>query len=1049
RTSSSPGLNPTHPTTLTESTTLSPLSPSTSVPDPTQPSSTHIIPPIQIKQEEVTEDIKPNVDDELCSLLKFDALWKEKFVAAKREDVNEDVEEEERGGGGSDSYDEWEEEEEEEEERMDVTQSEAKVQSGGNSTKTTPGGEEEEDNRTLEEMRQVMERERKERRKREEDEAVMSLNEVQIDWSDRSNQVEVRNAMQVLLDAVAHSNPEQFSLGKHEDKQYDQYVWPGTDKIPDNVKVTSKRVRSLLSLVEVDSDGLVPTPVRICHSCGRTCARFAPLLGCDYCPLHFHLDCLDPPLTSPPTLTWMCPTHPQHVLDRVLVREDCQGGGTGAAGLVERSEAWDAWANRPVNEDQVTREFLSKVRVEGSLLGSKRQSVRRSRLPARIPGFVSHHYRKPPELTPSLQEAIQVEAIKRQETQEADVLSGTSSTKLEREQFLRSLIALQTQLLLLSYENKPNAASSAPSSGELAIESKSEPLDSKSEDTKNQLEETSNKLESSTVERCSKAIASSVESEKSKQSQNSNEVRIKAEDRASCKENKRKSELTDNRIGHTELLSSSTKPSDPHISLETTPAMDVTESEVLGSKLDSYFRFGSDDFITPPTSNQAEGVPKMNDFKLDDINPNNFRVEDLFITTATSSLPVSNSTNREQEEGIVIETLDKSSFLDKSIEEEIVCLDDVKEEEEETEEVVKVKTEEKKTEEKEKEEDKRIEEEVRIKEEKEEDRKPEVKLKRSLFVQLNEMFHNAKLTENNTNSAIIDLTTVRSLDPALIQVLALEHLTHLSSHDTPSLLPHPHLSHPYGPFVPRDAKPPVRCHAQLCPVSRKLSPVPMTSNCLSIGLGPTATLDLSQYGRCSRVSSRHAVIFYEMTSNTYELVNLSEHGTRVDSISYELDPSQSSHTYRSFHYTSSSHVQRTKWRSLVSERIKQSPFLFDVKSQRLRIKEGMERRKKRRRRRADEEDSSDEEVIPLHYGETTYKCPCISDSEDSGSDTEEQCATSRKGEIKAPSTRKQSKAWESTCLVRHGSLLEFGCLKFVFSITEHHLATPPGRISVQ
>uniref|UniRef100_A0A8D9FEE0 Uncharacterized protein n=1 Tax=Cacopsylla melanoneura TaxID=428564 RepID=A0A8D9FEE0_9HEMI len=109
------------------------------------------------------------------------------------------------------------------------------------------------------------------------------------------------------------------------------------------------------------------------------------------------------------------------------------------------------------------------------------------------------------------------------------------------------------------------------------------------------------------------------------------------------------------------------------------------------------------------------------------------------------------------------------------------------------------------------------------------------------------------------------------------------------------------------------------------------------------------------------------------------------------------------------------------------------------------------RRKKRRRRRADEEDSSDEEVIPLHYGETTYKCPCISDSEDSGSDSEEQCAASRKGETsvsKAPSTNKESKAWESTCLVRHGSLLEFGCFKFVFSITEHNLVTL-GRNSVQ
>jgi Chromatin remodeling protein, contains PhD zinc finger len=113
--------------------------------------------------------------------------------------------------------------------------------------------------------------------------------------------------------------------------------------VPDSVKITSKRVRSLLNLIEVDSDGLVPHPVKICHSCGRTCFRTGPLLGCDYCPLYYHLDCLDPPLASPPTLTWMCPAHPQHIVDQMLT----QGG------VVERSEAWDAWALRSVNEEQV------------------------------------------------------------------------------------------------------------------------------------------------------------------------------------------------------------------------------------------------------------------------------------------------------------------------------------------------------------------------------------------------------------------------------------------------------------------------------------------------------------------------------------------------------------------------------------------------------------------------------------------------------------------------------------------------------------------------
>ncbi|KAH7927720.1 hypothetical protein BV22DRAFT_1006394 [Leucogyrophana mollusca] len=40
------------------------------------------------------------------------------------------------------------------------------------------------------------------------------------------------------------------------------------------------------------------------------------IVSCDYCSLHWHLDCLDPPLTSMPSFgkKWMCPSHADHVL---------------------------------------------------------------------------------------------------------------------------------------------------------------------------------------------------------------------------------------------------------------------------------------------------------------------------------------------------------------------------------------------------------------------------------------------------------------------------------------------------------------------------------------------------------------------------------------------------------------------------------------------------------------------------------------------------------------------------------------------------------------
>ena len=40
------------------------------------------------------------------------------------------------------------------------------------------------------------------------------------------------------------------------------------------------------------------------------------MVSCDFCPLHWHLDCLNPPLLSVPPLDrkWMCPNHVDHTL---------------------------------------------------------------------------------------------------------------------------------------------------------------------------------------------------------------------------------------------------------------------------------------------------------------------------------------------------------------------------------------------------------------------------------------------------------------------------------------------------------------------------------------------------------------------------------------------------------------------------------------------------------------------------------------------------------------------------------------------------------------
>ena len=52
-------------------------------------------------------------------------------------------------------------------------------------------------------------------------------------------------------------------------------------------------------------------------------SRVAPLVQCDYCPLLFHMDCLDPPLSTVPSQRWMCPNHVEHaVVSHVVLPDD-------------------------------------------------------------------------------------------------------------------------------------------------------------------------------------------------------------------------------------------------------------------------------------------------------------------------------------------------------------------------------------------------------------------------------------------------------------------------------------------------------------------------------------------------------------------------------------------------------------------------------------------------------------------------------------------------------------------------------------------------------
>ncbi|XP_004524939.1 PHD finger protein 12 [Ceratitis capitata] len=205
-----------------------------------------------------------------------------------------------------------------------------------------------------------------------------------------------------LIKAASILNPKQFELPR-ELEIHSQF--PGNDKVepirkngngnkkPSNIRRNSKPY-------ELDSQGMVPLPAKTCFYCHKSC-RKAPLVACDYCPLYFHQDCLNPPMTALPTGLWMCPNHVENFIDNHLVN---------SISATERVRLWDKFA-QPFDHETVKMEFFRRVHMRNPPFRIKVQ--RKSRETIEIPPMVKYHYENPPPLLPSLRETLRYDIVKR------------------------------------------------------------------------------------------------------------------------------------------------------------------------------------------------------------------------------------------------------------------------------------------------------------------------------------------------------------------------------------------------------------------------------------------------------------------------------------------------------------------------------------------------------------------------------------------------------------------------------------------------------------
>ncbi|BFG00361.1 PHD finger protein 12 [Drosophila madeirensis] len=239
-----------------------------------------------------------------------------------------------------------------------------------------------------------------------------------------------------IIRAASMLNPQQFSLppelelhtqfpgnGKVQPVQQTQpHVGNGRNRVSGNQRRNSKPF-------ELDGQGLVPLPAKTCFYCSKSCKR-APLLSCDYCPLFYHQDCLDPPMTALPAGLWMCPNHAENFIDAHM---------TTSISATERVRLWNRF-NQPVDHESVKMEFFRRVHTRHPPFRTK--TTVRTRAHIDVPASVRHHYEHPPPLLPSMRQTLRYDGVKRRKNLPNSVEEISKETVTES--LLKDLEALRS-----------------------------------------------------------------------------------------------------------------------------------------------------------------------------------------------------------------------------------------------------------------------------------------------------------------------------------------------------------------------------------------------------------------------------------------------------------------------------------------------------------------------------------------------------------------------------------------------------------------------------
>uniref|UniRef100_A0A3P9KM70 PHD finger protein 12 n=1 Tax=Oryzias latipes TaxID=8090 RepID=A0A3P9KM70_ORYLA len=249
----------------------------------------------------------------------------------------------------------------------------------------------------------------------------------------------LKRPFQLLIAAAMERNPTQFQLPS---ELTCTTALPGSSKRRRKEELLGKPFRRPQH--ELDTNGLVPLPVKVCFLCNKSC-RLAPLIQCDYCPLLFHMDCLDPPLTGLPAGRWMCPNH----VENIALNQR-------SLSLSKRCQLFDQFQDR-MSQHAVKLDFLRRIHRQNA--PNRRAFSQLIKKTIKVPDAIKSQYQNPPPML--------LPAGMRQLELVCSSISGHASsdqlaTEAEQQEWLQDVIALQCSIMRhLSMKQTPGSTSAA------------------------------------------------------------------------------------------------------------------------------------------------------------------------------------------------------------------------------------------------------------------------------------------------------------------------------------------------------------------------------------------------------------------------------------------------------------------------------------------------------------------------------------------------------------------------------------------------------------